>query len=241
MPFGLSNAPSTFMRVMNQALRPFISKFVVVYFDDILIFSKSMNDHLLHLREVLLVLRREKLFIAQQKCEFGVTEVLFLGYIVSAAGLRVDPHKLEAVAAPTTITEVRSFHGLAFFYRRFVHNFSSIMAPIMDCMKKASFEWSAVASQAFEIIKQKLTTALIIVLPNFELPFEIHCDACKTGISAVLSQLGRLVAYYSEKMAGARARYSTYDVEFYTIFQAIKHWRIISLIKNLCYSPIMWR
>ena len=123
---------------MNQALRPFIGRFVVVYFDDILIFSTNMTEHLSHLREVLLSLRKEKLFIARQKCEFGASEVLFLGYVVSANGLHVDPQKVEAVASwptPTTISAVRSFHGLASFYRRFVHNFSAIMAPITDCMK----------------------------------------------------------------------------------------------------------
>ncbi|KAF8093386.1 hypothetical protein N665_0383s0018 [Sinapis alba] len=228
MPFGLSNAPSTFMRVMNQALLPFIGKFVVVYFDDILIFSATLDDHMRHLRDVLLVLRQEKLFIAQHKCEFGVSEVLLLGYVVSASGLHMDPQKVAAVSswpAPTTITAVRSFHGLASFYRRFVHNFSSIMAPLTDCMKSTTFEWTPEASRAFEVIKLKLTTAPILVLPDFELPFELHCDASKLGIGAVLSQQGRPIAYYSEKMAGARVRYSTYDIEFYAIVQAIKHWR----------------
>lgn len=138
MPFGLSNAPSTFMRIMNQALRPFIGRFVVVYFDDILIFSTTLEEHLGHLRDVLLALRKEQLFIAKQKCEFGVSQVLFLGYVVSSAGLRVDPQKVEAVASwptPKTVSDVRSFHGLASFYRRFVHNFSAIMAPITDCIK----------------------------------------------------------------------------------------------------------
>lgn len=225
MSFGLSNAPSTFMRIMNQALRPFIGRFVVVYFDDILIFRSTLDDHLLHLRDMLQALRREKLYVARHKCEFGVSEVLFLGYVVSATGLHVDPQKVSAVSSwptPTTITEVRSFHGLASFYRRFVHNFSTIMSPITDCMKQTT--WTPEASQAFAHIKSKLTTAPILVLPNFDLPFELHCDASKLGIGAVLSQQGRPVDYYSEKMAGARARYSTYDVEFYTIVQAIKHW-----------------
>lgn len=226
MPFGLSNAPSTFMRVMNQALRPFIGRFVVVYFDDILIFSNTLNDHLSHLRDVLLALRKENLYIAKQKCEFGASEVLFLGYVVSAAGLRVDPQKVEAVVSwptPTTITEVRSFHGLASFYRRFVHNFSALMDPITDCMKQTSFAWTSEADAAFAVIKDKLTTAPILVLPDFDSPFELHCDASKLGIGAVLSQHGRPVAYYSDKLAGARARYSTYDIEFYAIVQAIKH------------------
>lgn len=228
MPFGLSNAPSTFMRVMNQSLRPFIGKFVVVYFDDILIFSKTMDDHLQHLRAVLLALRKDQLFIAKQKCEFGASRVLFLGYVISAEGLRVDPQKVEAISSwpiPTSISEVRSFHGLASFYRRFIHNFSAVMSPITDCMKGVTFSWSEDASQAFAQIKLKLTTAPVLVLPNFDIPFELNCDASKLGIGAVLSQNGKPVAFYSEKLAGARARYSTYDIEFYAIIQAIKHWR----------------
>lgn len=123
MPFGLSNAPSTFMRVMNQSLRPFIGKFVVVYFDDILIFSMTLAEHLAHLKEVLLVLRRDQLFATLKKCEFGSSLVHFLGYIVSAEGLAVDPGKVEAIKSwpiPTTLSTTRSFHGLTSFYRRFV-------------------------------------------------------------------------------------------------------------------------
>lgn len=228
MPFGLSNAPSTFMRVMNQALRPFIGKFVVVYFDDILVFSSSLHSHLEHLTDVLAVLRREKLFAARHKCVFGAKEALFLGYIVSTRGLEVDPGKVESIKTwptPTTITAVRSFHGLASFYRRFVHHFSSITAPLTDCMRGTSFVWTPEADKAFRTIKDKLTTAPILVLPDFSTVFELHCDACKLGIGAVLSQQGKPVAFFSEKIAGSRARYITYDVEFYAIVQAIKHWR----------------
>lgn len=228
MPFGLSNAPSTFMRVMNQALRPFIGRFVVVYFDDILIFSTSLAEHEEHLRQVLQVLRMEKLFAARHKCDFGVSQVLFLGYIVSDRGLSVDHSKIEAVHSwptPSTVSEVRSFHGLASFYWRFVPNFSSIMAPITNCIRDVKLIWTTEAAQAFDLIKEKLTTAPILVLPDFTSPFELHCDASKIGIGAVLSQNSRPVAYHSEKLAGARSRYSTYDVEFYAIVQATKHWR----------------
>lgn len=213
---------------MNQALRPFIGRLIVVYFDDIMVFSSSLTEHESHLRQVLYVLRDQRFFGAKQKCEFGVSEVLFLGYVVSDKGLAVDTSKIEAIRSwpvPKTVSEVRSFHGLAFFYRRFVNHFSSIMAPVTSCMRDGKFEWTQEATQAFELMKEKLTTASILVLPNFSVPFELHCDASKLGICAVLSQLGRPVALYSEKLVGARGRYNTYDIEFYAIVQAIKHWR----------------
>ena len=129
------------MRIMNQTLRSFIGRFVVVYFDDILIFSSSVSDHVEHLRQVLSVLRAEKLFSAKQKCKFGVSKVLFLGYVISDQGLAVDHSKIEAVQSwpiPKTITEVRSFYCLASFYRRFVDHFSTIMVPIqLACVRES--------------------------------------------------------------------------------------------------------
>lgn len=228
MPFGLSNAPSTFMRVMNQLLRPFIGKFVVVYFDDILIYSSSFNEHIIHVKQVLTLLRKDSFYAASKKCVFMTPKVLFLGYVVSGEGIQVDESKVAAVQewpTPTTITEVRSFHGLASFYRRFIPQFSSIMAPLTDCMKGKSFVWTEEAESAFQLIKEKLTTAPILVLPNFSQVFELHTDASKVAIGGVLSQGGRPVAYFSEKLAEAKTRYTTYDLEFYAVVQAIKHWR----------------
>nr|KAJ0209857.1 hypothetical protein LSAT_V11C400214890 [Lactuca sativa] len=198
MPFGLSNAPSTLMRVMNQLFRPFIGKFVVVYFDDMLTFSDTFGEHVNHVRQVLTVLRRDSLYVAMKKCVFIVPKFLFLGYVVSGEGIQVDESKVAAVRqwpSPTTITEVRSFHGLASFYRRFIPNFSSIMAPVTDCMKGKTFTWTETTESAFQLVKEKPTTSPILVLPEFSRVFELHTDASKVGIGAVLSQGRRPVAY----------------------------------------------
>uniref|UniRef100_A0A2N9GJN6 Integrase catalytic domain-containing protein n=1 Tax=Fagus sylvatica TaxID=28930 RepID=A0A2N9GJN6_FAGSY len=137
MPFGLSNAPSTFMRVMTQVLRPFMGKFVVVYFDDILIYSKCKDQHLTYLEQVCTALRKESLYANLKKCSFFTDKVIFLGFVVSSEGVSADPQKIKAIVdwpEPKNIHEVRSFHGLATFYRRFIHGFSTIMAPITDCI-----------------------------------------------------------------------------------------------------------
>ena len=143
MPFGLSNAPSMFMRLMNEVLRSFLGRFVVVYFDDILVYSKNQEDHLHHLEEVFKVLRAQRLFGKLEKCEFFSTQVTFLGYVVSKDRISMDQAKVEAIKSwptPTSITEVRSFHGLISFCRRFIKGFSTLTDPINECMKKGSFK-----------------------------------------------------------------------------------------------------
>ena len=202
MPFGLSNAPSTFMRLMNEVLKPFIGRFVVVYFDDILVYSRSEEEHVEHLRQVFVVLREQKLYAKFEKCEFFADRIIFLGYVISKEGIMVDESKVEAIKSwpePTSITEVRSFHGLASFYRRFVPNFSSIMAPITECIKKGQFVWTDAAREAFGVIKKKLCEAPILALPDFDKVFEVECDASGVGIGAVLTQAKRPLAYFSEK------------------------------------------
>ena len=142
MPFGLSNALSIFMRLMNQVLKPFIGKFVVVYFDDILIYSKSNKKYLSHLREVLAVFEKNKLYVNLKKCSFMTKKLLFLGFVVSDDDIQVHEEKVKAIQewpTPKIVIEVRSFHGLATFYRRFIRHFSTIVAPITECLKKRKF------------------------------------------------------------------------------------------------------
>ncbi|XP_019099603.1 PREDICTED: uncharacterized protein LOC109132446 [Camelina sativa] len=185
MPFGLTNAPSTFMRLMNHILRAFIGHFVVVYFDDILIYSKNREEHKLHLKSVLDVLRKER-------------------FIVGADGLRVDEEKIKAIRdwpSPKTVGEVRSFHGLAGFYRRFVRNFSTIAAPLTEVIKKnVGFKWEQAQEEAFQILKGKLTQTPLLTLPDFSKTFKIECDASGVGIGVVLMQEKKPIAYFSEKL-----------------------------------------
>ena len=162
MPFGLTNAPSTFMRVMMQVLKPFLGKFVVVYFDDILIFSHCLQDHLDHVQQVLETLKREQLYVNRGKCSFMKKQVYFLGFIISDQGVEADPTKVQAIKswlAPRNFFEVRSFHGLATFYRCFIRNFSTIMAPITECLKSKKFVWTITTNNAFNEIKTKMGEA----------------------------------------------------------------------------------
>ncbi|KAI4380918.1 hypothetical protein MLD38_007051 [Melastoma candidum] len=229
MPFGLTNAPSTFMRLMNHVLRAYIGKFVVVYFDDILIFSKNEHDHVNHLRSVLQALRHEKLYANLKKCEFFLESVVFLGFVVSSRGVEVDEEKVRAIRewpTPTTISEVRSFHGLAGFYRRFVRDFSTIASPLTDIIKKdVGFRWGTEQEKAFKTLKEKLSSAPLLMLPDFSKPFEIECDASGIGIGSVLMQEKRPIAYFSEKLNGAALNYSTYDKELYALVRALETWQ----------------
>jgi hypothetical protein len=228
MPFGLTNAPSTFMRLVNHVLRAFMGRFVVVYFDDILIYSKNLDDHVVHVKSVLDVLRKERLFANLKKCTFYTDKLVFLGFVVSVQGIQVDEEKVRAIQdwpSPTSIGNVRSFHRLGSFYRRFVKDFSSLAAPLTEVIKKnVGFRWGEEQEKAFQLIKEKLTNAPLLSLPNFSKMFEIKCDASGVGIGAVLMQEGRPIAYFSEKLSGAALNYLTYDKELYALVRALETW-----------------
>jgi hypothetical protein len=230
MLFGLTNASSTFMRLMNEVLREFIEKFVVVYLDNILIYSKTKAEHLKHVAIVMRKLQQEKLLINMKKTSFLKTELIYLGFIISANELKMDPNKVEVIKnwpSPRNVFEVRIFHGLASFYRKFIRNFSGISAAMMDTVKKRhkSFHWTTEAEKRFNLLKRKITERPVLVLPDFKKTFQVKCDVSGYAIGAVLSQEDRPVAYFSEKLDEAKMKYSTYDKEFYAIIQALKKWR----------------
>jgi hypothetical protein len=210
MPFGLMNAPSTFMRLMNEVLKEFIGKF------DILIFSKTKEEHLKHLAAVIRKLQQEKLLINMRKYSFMKTELIYLGFVISKNELKMDPSKVEAIKnwpSPRNVFEVRSFHGLAIFYRKFIRNFSGINTAMMDTVKKKhkSFHWTEEAEKSFNLLRQKITEQPVLVLPDFTKVFQVKCDASGFAIGAVLSQEDRPIAYFSEKLDEAKMKYSMYD------------------------------
>ena len=156
---------------MNHVLRPFIGKFVVVYFDDILVYSKTLDEHVQHLKYVFDVLRKDKLYANLKKCMFCTNEITFLGYIVNDKGIHMDQEKVRVFKewpTPTSVHDVRSFHGLASFYRRFIKNFSTIAAPLTECIKKnVGFKWGRDQNEAFKLLKDKLCSAPLLSLPDF--------------------------------------------------------------------------
>jgi hypothetical protein len=196
MPFGLTNAPTTFMRMMDDILRPFTSTFVVVYLDDILIYNKTWVEHLQHIQQVLHTLRQHKLYANLEKCSFGMDRVHYLGYIIDQHGVHVDPAKIQVIRdwpAPTTLSELQSFLGLANFYRRFVLGFSHIAWALSQVTRgggKEKFVWGLSQQQAFDDLKQRLCSSPVLSLPDLQHPFEIETDASDYVVGVVLTQHG---------------------------------------------------
>ncbi|XP_052734099.1 uncharacterized protein LOC128196647 [Vigna angularis] len=229
MPFGVTNAPAVFMDYMNRIFRPYLDKFMVVFIDDILIYSKTKDEHEEHLRAVLTVLREKELYAKLSKCEFGMKEVQFLGHIVSAEGISVDPAKVRAVidwASPRSVTEVRSFVGLAGYYRRFIEGFSKIVAPLTQLTRKDQpFAWTDLCEERFQELKVKLTSAPVLIIPDTSKPFEVYCDASHQGLGCVLMQEKRAVAYASRQLKIYEKNYPTHDLELAAVVFALKTWR----------------
>ena len=228
MPFGLTNAPSTFQAAMNSIFQPLLRKCVIVFFDDILIYSPTLESHGVHLAAVLALLRDHQFFVKLSKCSFCSNSVEYLGHIISDGLLKADPAKLEAMSAwptPTNVKQLRGFLGLTGYHRRFIAHYAMIAAPLTDLLKKDSFVWTDAATAAFNVLKTAMTTAPVLRLPDFSLPFCIETDALETGIGAVLLQSDHPLAFFSKKLGPRRKVASTYHKELYAIVEAVQKWR----------------
>ncbi|WVZ50140.1 hypothetical protein U9M48_001426 [Paspalum notatum var. saurae] len=225
--FGLTNAPAYFMNMMNMIFMRELDQCVVVFIDDILIFSKTREEHEQHLRIVLEKLRENQLYGKFSKCDFWLEKVAFLGHVPGGAeGVSVDPEKVEAVSnwkTPRSATEIRSFLGLAGYYRRFMENFSKIAKPMTGLLKNNTpYEWDDKCEESFQLLKEKLTTAPVLTLPDLHKDFVVYCDASRQGLGCVLMQDNKVVSYASRQLRAHEENYPTHDLELAAVVHALK-------------------
>ncbi|XP_017233746.1 uncharacterized protein LOC108207825 [Daucus carota subsp. sativus] len=216
MPFGLMNAPATFQALMNDLFRPLLRKTVLVFFDDILVYSRNPEEHYSHVATVLEILRTSSLYANLGKCEFGQTTLGYLGHVISDAGVEMDLDKVRAMTdwpRPRNLKELRGFLGLTGYYRKFIAAYAEIARPLTEQLRKDNFGWSSEATAAFEALKAAMTQAPVLAMPNFEELFVIETDASGYGLGAVLMQKNRPLAFYS-KLLGVKAQQkSIYEKE----------------------------
>ncbi|GJP32751.1 hypothetical protein CLOM_g17351 [Closterium sp. NIES-68] len=232
MPFGLTNAPATFQAEMNHILRPLLDECVVVYLDDILIYSCGMQQHVPHLRRVFDILRREQFYVKSSKSEFSLEKVQFLGHMVSAQGVHIDPKKIKAVRTwktPENVKELQQFLGFANYYNRFMPQYEKIATPLTNLLKKNTpCTWEPKHQEVVEQLKQALTSTPILILPDPERDYVIEADASDQAVGAVLMQDQgnglQPIAYLSKKLHGAERNYPIHDKEALAIVITFKTW-----------------
>ena len=229
MPFGLTDAQSTFMDLMNRVFQPYLDRFVIVFINVILVYSGSSEEHSEHLRIVLQTLRERQLYAKLSKCQFWLDRVAFLGHLISVEGISVDPQKIEAIVnwkPPMNVSEVRSFLRLAGYYRKFVERFSKIATPLTNLLKKdQKLEWLDTYQHSFEELRQRLTTAPVLALPSGKDGYVVYSDASRQGLGCVLMQDGRVIAYASRQLKKHEQNYPTHDLELAAVVFALKIWR----------------
>ena len=231
---------------MNLIFAKYLRKFVIVFLDDILVYSSSWAEHLEHLRLVFETLRQAQFFAKLSKCSFGQNSIQYLGHIISDSGVATDPEKtvvMEQWPIPKTATELRGFLGLTGYYRKFVKHYSLIAKPLSQLLTKKGFYWNEQATQAFLALKQAMAQAPVLALPNFSEPFTVETDACDTGVGAVLMQKGHPIAYMSKALGILNCKMSIYEKEFLAVIMAVDKWRpylqrgpfqIVTDHKSLC-------
>nr|GEZ88508.1 putative reverse transcriptase domain-containing protein [Tanacetum cinerariifolium] len=236
MPFGLTNAPAVFMDLMNRVCKPYLDKFVIVFIDDILIYSKEEKKHEEHLKTILELLKKEELYAKFSKCEFWIPKVQFLGHVIDSQGIHVDPAKIESVkkwASPKSPTKIRQFLGLAGYYQRFIKGFSKVAKPMTKLtQKKVEFEWGDKQEATFQLLKQKLCSVSILALPEGSEDFIVYCDASNKGLGAVLMQRDKVISYASRHLKIHEKNYTTHDLELGVVVFALKIWRHYLQILN---------
>ncbi|GKA10425.1 putative reverse transcriptase domain-containing protein [Tanacetum coccineum] len=228
MPFGLTNAPAVFMDLMNRVCKPYLDKFVIVFIDDILIYSKNRKEHEEHLKLILRLIKKEELYAKFSKCEFWLSKVQFLGHVTDSEGIHVDPSKIESIkdwASPKTPIEIRQFLGLVGYYRQFIKGFSKIAKPMTKLTQKSvKFDWGEKEEAAFQFLKQKLCSAPILALSEGSENFVVYCDASHKGLGAVL-QKEKFIAYASCQLKIHEKNYTTHDLELEAVVFSLKMWR----------------
>jgi hypothetical protein len=213
---------------MNSVLAPCLRRYALVFMDDILVYSPSLAEHMVHLTEVLQLLRDAQLYVKSSKCSFACASLEYLGHIISADGVATDPQKTQAMVdwlVPTTVTELRGFLVLTGYYRKFVRNYTVIACPLTTLLKKKGFVWSDTATAAFQALKLAMVSTPVLRLPDFSKQFMVETDACDSGIGAVLMQEQHPIAYLSKPLGAAHLGLSIYDKEFLALLLAIERWR----------------
>ena len=229
MVFGLCGAPGTFQGSMNTILAPLLRKCVLVFFDDILVYSETLEEHFEHLRQVLQLLAQDKWTVKLSKCSFVQQQISYLGHIISSQGVATDPAKVEAVHSwpqPASVKDLRSFLGLAGYYRKFEKHFAVIAKPLTDLLRKnVLFVWTLAHTASFQALKQALISAPVLAMPDFSIPFCLETDASNLGVGAVLLQNGHPLAFISKPLGLKTQGLSTYEKEYLAIVIAIDQWR----------------
>jgi hypothetical protein len=225
MSFALTNALAYFMYMMNKICMEYLDKFVVVFIDNMLVYSGSEEEHEGHLHLILQKLRHHKLYTKLSKCEFWLKQVAFLGHIISKGGISVYPCKVQDVLSwktPTSVSDIQSFLGLDGYYQRFIKRFLKISKPKTELLEKdKQFEWTPACGASFQELKKRLTTAWALVMPDMVKPFSIYCDVSGQGLGCVLMQDGRVVAYASRQLRKLEVNYPTHDLELATVVHAL--------------------
>ncbi|GJW29260.1 putative reverse transcriptase domain-containing protein [Tanacetum coccineum] len=242
MPFGLTNAPAVFMHLMNRVYKPYLDKFVIVFIDDILIYSKDEKEREEHLKAILELLKKEKLYAKFSKCDVWIPKVQFLGHVIDSRGIHVDPAKIESIkdwASPRSPTEIRQFLGLAGYYQRFIEGFSKIAKSMTKLTQKGiKIDWGEKEENVFQLIKQKLCSAPILSLPEGSEDFVVYCDASHKGLGAVLMQREKAIAYASQQLKVYEKNYTTHDLELGSVIEAQKP---ENLVNEDELDTLLWR